>query len=123
MVRTATCAMRRTRRTARKRRRYPSDQAFRANARERLCREESNMRNATKWLTALGLIGAAVVSVPVLTVPTPASAQIFFGFGGPGIGVGVGPGWYGDSYYYGAPYSYGYYGRPYWHHRYHHYRW
>lgn len=80
------------------------------------------MRTTTKWLAALGLIGAAV-SVPVLTMPTPASAQEFY-FGVPGFGFGVGPGWYGNGYhrYYGEPYGYGYYGRPYWHYR-HHYRW
>jgi hypothetical protein len=87
------------------------------------------MRTMTKWLVALGSVGAAA-----LTVPSIASAQGIY-FGGPGFGVGVGEPYYGGPYYNGqyyngpyynnyndAPYGYGYgYGDGrYWHHRYHH---
>lgn len=82
------------------------------------------MRTTAKWLAALGVIGAAALSVP-----SGASAQGIY-FSGPGFGFGVGdPYYYYGGPYYGydnAPYGYGYgygYGRHYWYpHRYHHWR-
>jgi hypothetical protein len=79
------------------------------------------MRTTAKWLAALGVVGAAALSVPSI-----ASAQGFY-FGGPGFGVGVGDPYY-YSYnrpyyggYYNQPYGYGYgYGRHWYPHRYHH---
>jgi hypothetical protein len=80
------------------------------------------MRTTAKWLAALGVIGAAALSVPSV-----ASAQGFY-FNGPGFGFGVGEpyyGYYGAPYgYYNQPYGYGYgYGntwRPYRYHHWHH---
>jgi hypothetical protein len=75
------------------------------------------MQTTTKWLLAIGLTGAAALSVPSM-----ASAQGFY-FGVPGFGIGVGTPYYGGypyGGYYGAPYGYYGYGR-YWHpHRYRH---
>jgi hypothetical protein len=94
---------------------------FRYHASKGRIEEESNMRTTAKWLAALGIIGAAALSVPSV-----ASAQGVY-FGVPGFGVGVGaPYYYGGPYYnyYNAPYGYGYgydYGRHWYPHRYHHY--
>ena len=70
------------------------------------------------YLTALGVIGAAALSVPSV-----ASAQGVY-FGVPGFGVGIGaPYYYGGGPYYGynQPYGYGYgYGHHWYPHRYHH---
>jgi hypothetical protein len=76
------------------------------------------MRTTAKWLAALGVIGAAALSVPSV-----ASAQGIY-LGVPGFGVGIGgPYYYGGPHYsyYNAPYGYGYgYGRHRYPHRYHH---
>jgi hypothetical protein len=76
-------------------------------------RKESDMRTTAKWIAALGVLGAAA-----LTVPTSASAQGVY-FGVPGFGFSFGAPYYepynGYYPYYG---SYGY--RPYY--RWHHYR-
>ena len=76
------------------------------------------MRTATKWLVALGLIGAAALSVP-----NSASAQGFY-LNGPGFGFGLGTPYYGSPYYgyYNQPYGYYAYGRSYYGHRYRHWR-
>ena len=76
------------------------------------------MRTATKWLVALGLIGAAALSVP-----NTAAAQGFY-LNGPGFGVGLGTPYYGSPYYgyYNQPYGYYAYGRFYYGHRYRHWR-
>ena len=72
------------------------------------------MRTATKWLVALGLIGAAALSAP-----NSASAQGFY-LNGPGFGFGLGTPYYGSPYYgyYNQPYGYYGYGR----YRYRHWR-
>jgi hypothetical protein len=77
---------------------------FWLSKRERQNPEESNMRTTAKSLAALGVIGAAALSVPSV-----ASAQGVY-FGVPGFGVEVrGPYYYG----YNGPYYGGYYAQPY----------
>ena len=60
------------------------------------------MRTITTAVVALGLAGAAA-----LTVPSPSLAQGFY-FSVPGVEFGVGRPWYRDRYYgaYGGAYAY-----------------